>query len=288
MLDLHGDILDVPAFASCVHQQRHRRASSQTPQQQIVGIGTEAITALVDGLIGDEGVALRREELGILVVGQVLDSHRPHVILLALSLVRKAYTIPPAGRRFRATSPAEYDAEKNTLGDQMDLKHYIRDIPDFPQPGILFRDITPLLRTPAAMRHVLDQYESRYRGAGIDVVVGIESRGFLFGTPLADRLGLPFVPVRKPGKLPAERMSMEYTLEYGTSQLDIHSDAMQRGQRALIVDDLLATGGTAHAAAKLVELVGGSVAELVVLIELVDLGGRDRLRDYEVFALLAL
>jgi adenine phosphoribosyltransferase len=168
----------------------------------------------------------------------------------------------------------------------VDLRAYIRDVPDFPQPGILFRDITPLLREPAALRYVLDQYEKRYRNSSIDAIVGIESRGFLFGAPLADRLGLPFVPVRKPGKLPAQRMTMEYTLEYGTNQLDIHADAIPSGQRALIVDDLLATGGTAHATAKLVELVGGVVAGLAFVIELADLNGRDRLRGYEVFALV--
>ncbi len=170
----------------------------------------------------------------------------------------------------------------------MDLRPYIRDVPDFPQPGVLFRDITPLLRAPAVMRHVIDQYETRYRGARIDAIVAIESRGFLFGAPLADRLGLPLVPIRKPGKLPAKRMSMEYTLEYGTSQLDIHADALQGGQRALIVDDLLATGGTAHAAAKLVELAGGAVTALAFLIELGDLGGRARLGGYDVHALLTL
>lgn len=170
----------------------------------------------------------------------------------------------------------------------MDLRPYIRDVPDFPQPGVLFRDITPLLRAPAAMRHVIDQYETRYRGARIDAIVAIESRGFLFGAPLADRLGLPLVPIRKPGKLPARRMSMEYTLEYGTSQLDIHADALQGGQRALIIDDLLATGGTAHAASKLVELAGGAVTALAFLIELGDLGGRARLAGYDVHALLTL
>lgn len=168
----------------------------------------------------------------------------------------------------------------------MDLTRYIRAVPDFPQPGVLFRDITPLLRAPAAMRYVLEQYEARYRDAGLDAIVGIESRGFLFGAPLADRLRLPFVPVRKPGKLPAARMSMEYALEYGTSQLDIHADALERGQRALIVDDLLATGGTANAAAKLVELIGGKVAALAFVIELTELRGRERLDGYDVFALV--
>ncbi len=168
----------------------------------------------------------------------------------------------------------------------MDLKQYIRDIPDFPQPGVLFRDITPLLRDPSAFREALDRFTERYRGEPVEAIVGIESRGFLFGAPLADRLAVPFVPVRKPGKLPAPRMSIEYTLEYGSSQLDIASDALVAGQRAVIVDDVLATGGTANAAAKLVELIGGQVHALQFLIELRFLDGRSKLDGYRVEALL--
>ena len=168
----------------------------------------------------------------------------------------------------------------------MDLKQFIRDIPDFPQPGVLFRDITPLLRDPAAFGAVLDDFTARYRDDRIDAVVGIESRGFLFGAPLADRLRVPFVPVRKPGKLPAPRMSIEYTLEYGSSQLDIAQDALTPGARAVIVDDVLATGGTANAAAKLVELVGGQVHALQFLIDLTFLNGRSKLDGYRVEALL--
>jgi len=168
----------------------------------------------------------------------------------------------------------------------VDLKQYIRDIPDFPQPGVLFRDITPLLRDPAAFKEVLDRFTERYRSEPVEAVVGIESRGFLFGAPLADRLSVPFVPVRKPGKLPAPRMSIEYTLEYGSSQLDIARDALAAGQRAVIVDDVLATGGTANAAAKLVELIGGQVHALQFLIELSFLAGRSKLDGYRVEALL--
>jgi adenine phosphoribosyltransferase len=164
----------------------------------------------------------------------------------------------------------------------IDLKQYIRAVPDFPTPGVLFRDITPLLRDPAAFGSALDLMSDAVADSGAEAIVGIESRGFLFGTPIAARLGLPFVPVRKPGKLPAARMSVEYSLEYGNSQLDIHADALARGQRAVIVDDVLATGGTARAAAKLVELVGGVVAGVVFLIEIAALGGRDHLRDYSV------
>ena len=168
----------------------------------------------------------------------------------------------------------------------VDLKALIRDIPDFPQPGILFRDITPLLGNPAGFAHVLDLLEADGRERGAEAIVGIESRGFIFGTPLANRLNLPFVPVRKPGKLPAARMSVEYSLEYGQSRLDIHEDALTSGARAYIVDDLLATGGTALAAAKLVEMIGGTVGGMGFVIELEALGGRARLESYPVTSLL--
>ncbi len=168
----------------------------------------------------------------------------------------------------------------------MDLKSLIRDVPDFPQPGILFRDITPLLADPAGLKAVLDGLAEVAQEAKPDSIIGIESRGFIFGAPLADRLGLPFVPVRKPGKLPAARMSVEYSLEYGESRLDIHEDALAAGDCAFIVDDLLATGGTALAAAKLVELLGGRVAGFGFVIELLALGGRAKLGSYPVKSLL--
>lgn len=169
----------------------------------------------------------------------------------------------------------------------MDLKSLIRDVPDFPQPGILFRDITPLLANPDGLRFALEALTAVAKEAKPDCIVGIESRGFIFGAPLADRLGLPFVPVRKPGKLPAARMSVEYSLEYGESRLDIHEDALASGDRALIVDDLLATGGTALAAAKLVELLGGVVAGFAFVIELEALAGRERLQKYAVSSLIS-
>lgn len=168
----------------------------------------------------------------------------------------------------------------------MDLKALIRDVPGFPKPGILFRDITPLLGHPAGFTAVLDELEEAARKSRPGCIVGIESRGFIFGAPLADRLNLPFVPVRKPGKLPAARMSVEYSLEYGDSTLDIHQDAMPRGMRAFIVDDLLATGGTGLATAKLVELVGGVVAGFGFVIELEALGGRKTLSAYGVESLV--
>lgn len=164
----------------------------------------------------------------------------------------------------------------------MDLKMFIRDIPDFPQPGVLFRDITPLLGNPGALQYVLDRLVEHAERVEAEAIVGIESRGFIFGSAMADRMTLPFVPVRKPGKLPSRRMSVEYSLEYGDSQLDIHADAMAPATRAYIVDDLLATGGTAVAAAKLVELIGANVCGLGFVVELSALGGRNRLSGYEL------
>ena len=168
----------------------------------------------------------------------------------------------------------------------MDLKAHIRDVPDFPRPGFLFRDITPLLAEPEAFREVLDSLAKDARRREAEAVVGIESRGFVFGAPVADRLGLPFVPVRKEGKLPAARQTVEYSLEYGESRLDIHEDAIERGARAYVVDDLLATGGTALATAKLVELIGGVVAGFGFAVELEALGGRARLDGYAVYSLV--
>jgi adenine phosphoribosyltransferase len=168
----------------------------------------------------------------------------------------------------------------------MDLKQYIRDIPDFPEPGIVFRDITPLLKDREALGWVIDRFTDEFRSADLNAIVSIESRGFLFGAPLAYNLGLPLVPVRKAGKLPAARMSVEYALEYGTGQLDIHEDALKQNDKVVIVDDLLATGGTAMAAAKLVELLGAHVHSFAFLVELTALGGRDRIHDYRVFTLI--
>jgi adenine phosphoribosyltransferase len=173
------------------------------------------------------------------------------------------------------------------MSEDIDLKAFIRSIPDFPEPGILFRDVTPLLQSPHAFGAAIDLLAEYVKSRSPEAVVGIESRGFLFGAPIATRLGLPFVPVRKPGKLPAARMTVEYALEYGSGQLDIHSDALTRGQRAVIVDDLLATGGTALGAAKLIELIHGQVVGMAVLIELADLPGRERLSNYDVFTAIA-
>lgn len=166
------------------------------------------------------------------------------------------------------------------------LRALIRDVPDFPIPGILFRDVTPLLRDPAGLRAVVDALAERWRDRGIDAVAGVESRGFLFGAPLALALGVGFVPIRKLGRLPAHTVQRDYALEYGTATLEMHADAVRPGERVLVVDDLLATGGTARAAAGLVEEVGARVAGVAFVIELAALGGRDALSGYELHALM--
>ena len=168
----------------------------------------------------------------------------------------------------------------------MDLATTIRSVPDFPIEGILFYDITTLLKNPAALKESIERLTTRYQNAGVDLVVGIESRGFIFGIPLAYNLGTGFVPVRKPGKLPAATLAESYALEYGTNTLEIHVDAIEKGQRVLIVDDLLATGGTAKATCNLIEKLGGQVMGLAFAIELTFLKGRENLKGYDIFALL--
>jgi len=167
-----------------------------------------------------------------------------------------------------------------------DLKAVIRSVPDFPKPGIVFRDITTLLADPQATRDAVDAIAERYAGGGIAVVVGIESRGFIFGPLVADRLGVAFAPVRKPGKLPYETIGETYELEYGTDGIEIHTDAVAKGQKVLIVDDLLATGGTMAACCRLVEKLGGIVAGCAFVIELSFLDGRRKLGGRDVFALV--
>jgi adenine phosphoribosyltransferase len=168
----------------------------------------------------------------------------------------------------------------------MDLAQYIRDIPDFPKPGIVFKDITPLLAEPRAFTEAVDRLISHYRPDDIDVIAAAEARGFLFAAPMALRMGKPFVPLRKPGKLPHQTHSLRYDLEYGSAELQVHIDAVTPGGRVLLVDDLLATGGTVAAACQLVEKVGGRVAGCAFLIELTFLGGRDKLRPHEVFSVI--
>ena len=168
----------------------------------------------------------------------------------------------------------------------MDLKSTIRSIPDFPKPGILFRDITTMLKDGAAFSAVIDELAQRYRSESIDAIAGIESRGFIFGAALAAKLGMGFIPIRKPGKLPAKTVSAQYSLEYGTDTIEMHVDAVSPGMRILLIDDLLATGGTMHAACELVEKTGGLVTECCFIIELADLKGRDALAGKNIFSLL--
>ena len=166
------------------------------------------------------------------------------------------------------------------------LKTQIRSVPDFPKAGILFYDITTLLQNPAGFRAAIDSMASPFDKQGIDIVVGIESRGFIFGAAVADRIGAGFAPVRKPGKLPSKTVRASYALEYGTDTLEIHEDAIRKGQRVLIVDDLLATGGTARATTDLVKKLGGQVHALAFLIELVGLDGRKKLEGERLHAVL--
>jgi len=166
------------------------------------------------------------------------------------------------------------------------LEDWVRDIPDFPQKGVLFKDITPLLQDPKAFHVAMDRLAAHYAGAGIEAVVGVESRGFIFGAPLAYLLNCGFVPVRKFGKLPSNTVSVEYALEYGTNVVELHTDAIKPGQRVLIVDDLLATGGTVSASIELVEKMGGHIAGIAFLVELGFLKGRERLQGHDVFALI--
>lgn len=167
-----------------------------------------------------------------------------------------------------------------------DLKKLIRDIPDFPKPGILFRDITPLLASPAGFRETIQQLAAPFRDRGIEAIVAAEARGFIFAAPLALELKAGFVPVRKPGKLPFDTHAFHYELEYGTDTLEIHVDGVSAGQRVLVVDDLLATGGTVQACCKLLEKIGAKIEGCAFLIELTALKGRSVIAPYEAFSLI--
>jgi adenine phosphoribosyltransferase len=168
----------------------------------------------------------------------------------------------------------------------MKLESWIRDVPDFPKKGILFRDITPLLGNAEAFKYAIDEMTKAYRGKGVEVVVAVEARGFFLGAPLAYNLGASFVPVRKAGKLPAELISAQYSLEYGFDSVEMHADAHGHGQKVLLVDDLLATGGTMAATIELVERLGGDVVGIAFLVELLSLGGREKLKSYDVTSLV--
>ena len=167
-----------------------------------------------------------------------------------------------------------------------EIKKYIRDIPDFPEKGIIFRDITTVLNNGEVFGAVIDAMAEEVRKMNPDFVAAVDSRGFIIAAPIAYKLGLPFVPIRKPGKLPYDTFSESYSLEYGTNTVEIHTDAMSKGKRGVIADDLIATGGTLAAAVKLIERIGCEVAGIAAFIELLDLKGRDLLKDYNVFTLV--
>jgi len=169
----------------------------------------------------------------------------------------------------------------------IDLKSYIRDIPDWPKKGIIFRDITPLLINPKTFKAAVDALCADFKDAGIEYVAAVEARGFIFGSAVAEKLGAGFVPIRKKGKLPWQTESVSYDLEYGTDTVEVHRDAIESGGKVLMVDDLLATGGTMAAACKLVEKIGGEVAGITFLIELAGLQGREKLAGYKVISIIS-
>ncbi|MEX2671170.1 MAG: adenine phosphoribosyltransferase [Phycisphaeraceae bacterium] len=184
---------------------------------------------------------------------------------------------PPPSRQPSASNPA-FDP---TEAAEAHLQQFIADVPDWPKPGVVFKDITPLLRDPAALAMAVELMANPYRGKGVGVVAGAESRGFIFGTALAQSLSVGFVPIRKPKKLPRETHAIEYELEYGTDRLEVHRDAVQPGQRVLLVDDLLATGGTMKACCDLMQLLGCELVGVTCLIELSFLNGRRQITPYE-------
>jgi adenine phosphoribosyltransferase len=169
---------------------------------------------------------------------------------------------------------------------EIDLRDWIRDIPDFPKPGVMFKDITPLLGNPKAFNAAIERLEREYAKKRLDAIAAAEARGFIFGAPLALRLGVPFVPIRKPGKLPYATIALEYQLEYGQDRLEIHTDAFRSGNRVLLIDDVLATGGTMRACRDLVESAGAIVVACAFVLELSFLGGRAKLEPGEVFSLV--
>ena len=166
------------------------------------------------------------------------------------------------------------------------LEDYVRSIPDFPEPGIIFRDVTSILQDADGLRLAIDSIQEELKDVDVEVIVGTESRGFIFGVPVAYNLHKPFVPVRKKGKLPCKTISMDYDLEYGSATIEMHQDSIRPGQKVAIIDDLIATGGTVEAAAKMIESLGGQVVKIVFLMELAGLKGRERLKKYDVSSVI--
>lgn len=162
------------------------------------------------------------------------------------------------------------------------MEDYVRSIPDFPEPGIIFRDVTSILQDADGLQLAIDSIQEKIKDVDLDVIAGTESRGFIFGVPVAYNLHKPFVPIRKKGKLPCETISQDYDLEYGSATIEMHKDSIKPGQKVVLIDDLIATGGTIEAAAKMVERLGGEVVKIVFLMELAGLKGRERLKDYDV------
>ncbi len=187
-----------------------------------------------------------------------------------------------------AACSCKHDIKTAVIGgkeNKVDIRTKIRTVPNFPKPGIMFRDITTLLKDPEGWRHVLQTLTERYKNKGIDIVAGIESRGFIIGGALAEKIGAGFVPIRKAGKLPAEVVRQEYALEYGTDKIEMHKDAIQPETRVLLIDDLIATGGTAEAACKLIEKTGGHIVECAFIVDLPDLKGKEKLNKYPVYTM---
>lgn len=166
------------------------------------------------------------------------------------------------------------------------LKDYVRSIPDFPEKGIIFRDITSILQNKDSLKMAIDQLQEKLEGVDFDIVIGPESRGFIFGVPIAYNLNKAFVPIRKKGKLPCETIEMEYQLEYGTASIELHKDAIKPGQKVVIIDDLIATGGTIEAITKLIEILGGNVVKILFLMELKNLKGREKLDGYDISSII--
>jgi adenine phosphoribosyltransferase len=167
-----------------------------------------------------------------------------------------------------------------------DIKKAIRTVPDWPAKGVMFRDITTLLQEPAAFKKVIDCFHDRYKTMNLDAILGIDARGLIFGAPLAYLLGIPFIPVRKKGKLPYKTVSQSYALEYGQDSIEVHEDAIRKGDRVVIIDDLIATGGTIKAAIDLAEKLGGEVVECAFVIDLPDLKGKEKIKEYSIFTLV--
>lgn len=186
----------------------------------------------------------------------------------------------------QAQNSYDFHLEKRRYGSMKKIEEYVRSIPDFPEPGVIFRDVTSILQDADGLKLAIDSMQAFLQDVDVDVIVGTESRGFMFGVPIAYNLHKAFVPVRKKGKLPCDTISQSYDLEYGSAVLEMHKDSVKPGQKVVIIDDLIATGGTVEAAAKMIEKLGGKVVKMIFLMELAGLKGRDRLAGYDVASVI--